>query len=316
MEYYQAIQNRAAQTAAVINEHVPTLKIGTIGKTELLAQSTALDALAQGRDDAIADSDAAANAENQGFLTIQRLTFQLPKAAEGELDDSVAAESALLDLYSPVYAIIPRTTELALERAMKLVSALNKTNDYLISLTPPREIISSGGKELTDLQGLMTAQPALEQTVEDEAAGATTARSALRVAATAVDRLNKRFYKKLEGEARTNAALADALGQIDTGAANLPGTLGIKSVLQGGTDDLHLLVSYDNGTYDGNATSIVEWQVVGVDAGFTHNVAADPSGNALGPFTAGQTVKLRTRVTNSNGTTTGSVRTIEVQAAV
>jgi len=37
-----------------------------------------------------------------------------------------------------------------------------------------------------------------------------------------------------------------------------------------------------------------------------HTTAADPSGNALGPFTAGQTVKLRTRVSNGNGTTTGS----------
>jgi len=34
------------------------------------------------------------------------------------------------------------------------------------------------------------------------------------------------------------------------------------------------------------------------------------SGNALGPFTIGQVVKLRTRVTNTNGTTTGSVRTL------
>jgi len=38
----------------------------------------------------------------------------------------------------------------------------------------------------------------------------------------------------------------------------------------------------------------------------------DPSGNALGPFTAGQVVKLRTRVTNSNGTATGSIRTLAI----
>jgi hypothetical protein len=45
---------------------------------------------------------------------------------------------------------------------------------------------------------------------------------------------------------------------------------------------------------------------------FTHTAPADPSGNALGPFTVGQVIKLRTRVTNSNGTTTGSVRTLTV----
>jgi hypothetical protein len=54
--------------------------------------------------------------------------------------------------------------------------------------------------------------------------------------------------------------------------------------------------------------------VVGTDADFTNTTAADPSGNALGPFAAGTTVKLRTRVTNSNGTTTGSVRTLTIQA--
>jgi hypothetical protein len=139
------------------------------------------------------------------------------------------------------------------------------------------------------------------------------ARSALRVAATAVDRLNKRFYAKLTAEARTNAALADALGQIDTESAGLPGTLGISGILQGGTDHLHILVSYDPGTYDGSATSTIEWMVTGVDTDFTHNAPADPSGNALGPFTVGSTVQLRTRVTNSNGTTTGSVRTLTLQ---
>ena len=134
------------------------------------------------------------------------------------------------------------------------------------------------------------------------------------MAATALDRLNKRFYSRLQSEARTNAALAAALGQIVTDGANLPGTLGIRSVLQGGTDHLHVLLSYDNGSYDGTATSTVEWMVVGIDPDFNHHVPADPSGNALGPFTAGQTVNLRTRVTNANGTTTGSVRTLTITA--
>jgi len=313
MEYYQVMQNRAGQTAAVINKFVPTLSVGGVNAAGLLAQSAALDGLAQTRDNALADSDAATNAENQGFLAIQALTLSLPQAAEADLDDNIPAESALLDLLSPVYAIKPRTTELALERGQKLVSALTKINAYLTALVPPRNPITSGGKGLTDLNTLIAAQPALEQALEDRAADVGSARSALRVAATAVDRLNKRFYAKLTAEARTNAALADALAQIDTESAGLPGTLGISGILQGGTDHLHILVSYDPGTYDGSATSTIEWMVTGVDTDFTHNAPADPSGNALGPFTVGSTVQLRTRVTNSNGTTTGSVRTLTLQ---
>ena len=57
---------------------------------------------------------------------------------------------------------------------------------------------------------------------------------------------------------------------------------------------------------------MIEWQVVNVDADFAHTAPADPSGNALEPFVVGQTVKIRTRATNSNGTTTGSTRTITV----
>jgi hypothetical protein len=313
MEYYQAIQSRAAQTAAVIQQVIPSLALGGVTAAELLNQSHALDALAQTRDHALADYDVANNSENQGFLAISALSLSLPKSAEGDLDDSKEAESDLLDLLSPAYGIKPRTTASALERGKKVVSALTKINAYLAAKTPALPPVTSGGKGIAQLSAAMAAQPALEQAVEDRAADVTAARTDLRVAATAVDRLNKRFYSKLQSEARENATLAAALGQIETESANLPGTLGIRSLLQGGTDNLHLLLSYDNGSYDGTATSTVEWMVVGTDSDFVHSVAADPSGNALGPFAIGKTVKLRTRVSNANGTTTGSVRTMTLQ---
>jgi hypothetical protein len=165
---------------------------------------------------------------------------------------------------------------------------------------------------VADLTTAMNAQPALEQAVEDRAVDVTDARTALRTAATHVDRLNKRFFAKLEAEARTNPALAEALAGITTGA-KLPGTLGIVSILQGGVNGLQLLVSYENGTYTTGATSTIEWMVDVVDADFTqHSTPADPSVNALGPFTVGQVVKLRTRVTNASGTTTGSIRTLTI----
>lgn len=310
MEYYQAIQARAAQTVAVITETIPALAIGGVTAADLLLRSQALNDLAQTRDNALADYDVANNAENQGFLTISSLSLRLPKAAEGDLDDANPAESDLLDLLSGAYGIKPRTTESALERGKKVVSGITKINDYLAGKTPPLPPVTSGGKGIAELTAMMAAQPGLQQTVEDRAADVSTARTDLRVAATAVDRLNKRFYSKLQSEARENEAVAAAMGQIETEGADLPGTLGIRNLLQGGADNLHILLSYDNGSYDGTATSTVEWMVSGTDTDFTHSVAADPSGNALGPFAVGQTVKLRTRVRNANGTTTGSVRTL------
>lgn len=312
MEYYQAIQNRTGQTVAVITQYVPTLKVGATDAAALLALADGLNPLAQTRDNALTDYDAAVNAENQGFLSIQGMTLSLPQAAEGELDDTVITEAALIDLLDPAYAIVPRTTELALGRGKKVVSAITKINAFLLATVPPRAAITAGGKGVADLTTAMNAQPALEQTVEDRAVDVTDARTALRTAATTVDRLNKRFYAKLEAEARTNPALAEALAGITTGGENLPGTLGILAILQGGVNGLQLLVSYENGTFTTGATSTVEWMVEGVDTDFTHTAAVDPSGNALGPFTIGQVVKLRTRVTNSNGTTTGSIRTLTI----
>ncbi len=201
-----------------------------------------------------------------------------------------------------------------MKRGKMLVSALTKINAYLAGLPPTRFPITSGGKGLPDIIAMLAAQPALEQALEDRAADVTEARTALRTAATLLDRLNKRFYSKLKAEARTNATLAAALGQITTESANMPATLGIASVLQGGTDNLHILLTYVNGTYDDTATSIVEWMLDGTDTDFIHSITVNPNGNEIGPFPPGSVVKLRSRVTNANGSTTGSIRTLTLIA--
>ena len=314
MEYYQQVQNRTGQTVAVINQVIPSLTVGTTSSAGLLSQSIALDGLAQTRDNALADFDQANNIEYQGFLAIRTLTLSLPQSAFGELDKGIVAEKALLDLLEPVRAIDPRTTELAMKRGKMLVSALAKINAYLSTLPPTRQPITSGGKGLPDIIAMLAAQPALEQAVEDRAADVTEARTALRTAAKALDKLNKRFYSKLKAEARTNATLAAALGQITTESANLPRTLSIRNVLQGGEDNLHVLLTYAGDTYDATAVSVVEWMLVGADPDFIRSVPVDPGGNEIGPFPPGAVVKLRSRVTNANGSTTGSIRTLTLTA--
>lgn len=311
MEYYQAIQERSAQTGAVAQQYFPTMNIVGITADDLLEKSQALIALAQQRDDALIAFDAASSARNQGYLTLRSLIFVLPRIAQGQLDDVVAAESALLDYLSPVFAIDPRNTDLAIKRGLKLVAALTQIDEYLASLTPPRAPVRSGGKGVDELSAAITAQLALAQAYEMRGTDVSVAREALRVEATALDRLNKRFYKMMRGEARENETLTKALEQIDTGP-NRPATLSIYKTLQGGTESRQVLVSYVIGSYDDKATNIIEWKVDGVDAAFTHSVAVDPSGNAIGPFKQGQTIQLRTRATNSNGGTVGSTRKITI----
>lgn len=312
MEYFQHIQNRTGETVAVIDLHASGMQVGALKSTDLLTRANALTDLAQTRDDSLADYDEAVNAEHLGYFGIRTLTYSLPRLAEGDLDDDDETEAGLLDLLDPAYAVVPRTTEAAIKRGQKIVSAITRIDTHMVAkaMTP----IKSAGKGVGDLAAALAAQPALEQTVEDKLAGASDARRDLRVEATAVDRLNKRFYKKLESEAISNPALKAALSQINTGPSG-PHTLGIKKVMQGGADQRQVLVSYDNGSFTPGAVNTLEWMVVGVDADFTsHSMAADPSGNTLGPFTVGQTIKLRTRVVLA-GTTTGSTRTITIAAA-
>ena len=56
--------------------------------------------------------------------------------------------------------------------------------------------------------------------------------------------------------------------------------------------------------------------VEGVDEDFTHTAPLDASGNALGPFTQGQVVKVRTNVSNSTGARTSPVRTITIEEPI
>ncbi|MEX8518224.1 MAG: hypothetical protein AB3X44_06885 [Leptothrix sp. (in: b-proteobacteria)] len=296
----------------MIRSFATELSVGGLDAGALEAQGSALDALAGQRNHAQAEYDSANNAERLGFLNLQTLVLGLPKTVESELDDHTDTESALLDLLSGVYAIKPRNPESVVARGMKLASVLPRVNAYLAAQEPARPEVKFGGLGLAELNTALTAQVALERGLLDRQTVLDRARAALRDGAVALDRVNKRVYARLKSEARVDPALANELGRIDTGAPNLPATLSIKSVLQGGAENLQLLVGYDPNKVDAKAESTLEWQVEGVDGDFANSAAIDPSGNTLGPFAVGQTVKLRTRVRNSQGSTTSSTRTLKI----
>ena len=136
MEYYQATQNRAAQTAAVVKQHVPELSVGDVTADQLLTLSQQLNTLAQQRNDALVAFDAANIEMQRSFTNLRQLVLALPKVIQGELSDAVDAESAMLDMLTPVFAIDPRNSELAQKRAMKLMSALSAIDAYLAAQTP------------------------------------------------------------------------------------------------------------------------------------------------------------------------------------
>jgi hypothetical protein len=107
--------------------------------------------------------------------------------------------------------------------------------------------------------------------------------------------------------------VAEALNQIPVEEGTpAPDPIDIAELVQGGTNGLQVLVSYEAGGGDHATSSEIQWMVEGVDTDFTHTAPLDASGNALGPFTVGKVVKVRTSVSNSTGTRTSAVRTITI----
>jgi len=61
-----------------------------------------------------------ASPERGKHAPLRRLGLGLAQAASRDLDEEVAEEGALEDLLDPAYAVVPRTTELAVQRGQKL----------------------------------------------------------------------------------------------------------------------------------------------------------------------------------------------------
>ena len=77
------------------------------------------------------------------------------------------------------------------------------------------------------------------------------------------------------------------------------------------TAGAHMAVTYTAGGGQHATTRILQWQVAGVDADFGHDTAVNPAGQTVATGgTAGATVELRTRVTNSSGSASSTVKTV------
>ena len=139
------------------------------------------------------------------------------------------------------------------------------------------------------------------------------AREALRAHDRLTDGLNKRWYRTVKSGTELTPELSAALEGIPTEpGTSAPEPIEIATVTQGGEAGLQVLVAYVAGGGDHATTKQIQWQVVGTDADFIHTAPLDASGNALGPFTTGQVVKVRTLVSNSAATRTTAPRTITI----
>ena len=311
MEYWEITKQRAQDTLPVWTQHLPALKIGTLGSTDLAALIAGFEPLVQARTDAQDTFDAAFRAAQDALARMKVLGTKVPAIIEGQLDENTALMKDLDD----VYATTPRAEGSILKRLRDLLPVWARANTALAALTPAQPPItrSVGGMVYTVAlaRTLLDGYTDLINTQSDRQGRLNGARAALRSHDRAADQLCKKWYKVVKGTADPGTDLADALSGITTEPGTpAPDTVEISTIQQGGETGLQVLVAYVPGGGDHATTQLIQWQVVGVDAAFTHSAPLDPSGNALGPFAQGQVVKIITEVSNSSATRTTAPRTI------
>lgn len=311
-ELWQDVQARAQATYAVWDRFFTGLVIGATGQDDYNDATQALSALAQVRDNATQAVDQARQTHDLAFGTLRALALQVPKIIEGVVDE----KSGLIDDLDKVYAIYPSTPAKAVSRGQALAPLWAAANAWQAAQTPTRPPIVRGTATQAIFVQKLQAFPVTKETVAAQELALDVARGDLRRGVAAVDRLNKRFLVAATGMVDPGSAAADALETIPTSSQSpLPDTLSIRTFAQGGAGGLQLVVTYE--AYDWaepGVDELVQWMVVGVDPGWDHAVPAVAGGNAFGPFTAGQTVRVRTKVTNGSGSREGGVRQLTIQA--
>lgn len=235
---------------------------------------------------------------------LKSLCVHGPDAVEGDLED----KDEILDDLPPIRAIRMTNPEKTLARARKLVPAWTKTNARRLATVPPDPELKAKGKTLAQFQTLMGDVVAALQTVENQVSDERKAAGALERAFKKVDKENKKWFVAWQGEFAVGSPERDALDQIDTNAAPAPVAVQIETVTPaaGGS----FAVDYTAGGGAHASALLLQWQVVGVDADYTHVVALDQAGQTVATGAlAGATVKFRTKAMNSAGTTYSTVKT-------
>lgn len=317
MEYWEVTKNRAQLTLPVWTDYLPTTKIGTQGTTEYEALINGYEPLVQLRTTAQDDFDGTFRTIQGALLKMKLLGTKVPQIIEAQLDENEGIMKDVDDLY----ATSPRTEASILKRARDLYPVWMRANIALAALSPAQPAITRniGATACTAimLKALLDDYTQMVKEMRDMEEALGSKRMALREHDRRVDQLGKRWYKFAKNTFEPGSAAFEALDNIPTEPGTAaPETIEIASVLQGGEDGLQVLLAYVPGGGDHATSKLVKWQVVGADSGFDHSAPLDPSGNALGPFAQGQTVKIITEVSNSAGTRTIAARTITMQAPI
>lgn len=257
--------------------------------------------------------DASFRASQDALLRMKALGTKVPAIIEANLDQNAGIMKDLDDLYSNS----PRSEGSILKRLRDLLPVWVRANAVLAAQVPAQAPITRlvGGVTYTaaTAKTLLDNYTNVVKDVKDTEELLDRKRAALRAHDRAADQLNKTFYKSVKASHDPGSEVYEALSGITTETGtSAPESIEINTVTQGGEAGLQVLVSYLPGGGAHATTKLIKWQVVGTDLTFSNSAPLDASGNVLGPFTVGQTIKIITEVTNSVGTRTTAPRTIVI----
>ncbi len=313
MQFWEITKERAILSLTVWTQHAPTLKIGTQGTPELSALIDQFEPLVQMRALKQDDADAAYRAGQMTLQKLKTLGTRIPQIIEGQLDEDVLMMKDLKE----VYGVTMRSESTILERARMLYPVWVRANTALAAMTPPQPPITrtlQGVPQTAAMfKALLDGYTTQVQASSDTEGLLDSTRMELKNLDDETDQLIKKWYKVMKASYDPGSPEYEALESIPTeGGTPAPAPIEINTVTQGGEDGLHVVVDYVPGGGAHATTKLLKWMVVGVDPDFTNSVDLEAGGNAVGPFTEGQVVKVITEATNSSGTRTSAERSITI----
>jgi hypothetical protein len=225
--------------------------------------------------------------------------FQTMNSAIGQRLDSEVPDDEPLQRDVDQITGIRQTSEASIdERTLKTIVCWKKINTARAAATPALGPVIVRGTAVAAYETRSHALADLRAPREQAASTWRTMNNALRTKTRRTDRENKDWYRAWASEYPPATPNGEALAGVDTEAGTAqPQILEIASVTQEG---LSLRVTYEPGTGAHATVLDLQWQVEGVNVAW-HRVTADVAtgSNVIGPFTAGQIVRVRTDVGNS-----------------
>jgi len=317
MEYWEVTKARAQQTLPVWNLHFSALTIGTTTSGDLEARIEEFEPLAQARVEAQDTADASYREVQSSLALMKLLSTKVAAIIEGQLSENTGLMKDLGD----VFKIQMRSESTILQRSRLLYPVWLRANALLAAMTPSvppiTRAVAGVSQTVVMFKALLDGYTDLVKAMRDDELALEAAKAELKTLDKSVDQLNKRWYQVAKAQVDPGSDAYEALSTITTEPSTpVPEVIEIDTVLQGGEEGLQVEVTYVPGGGDHATTKLLRWQVVGVDDGFTNSEPLNNAGNAIGPFTVGQVIKVMTEVSNSAGTRTSAVRTITVEEPI